>query len=428
MTRGWEPTLWGRVHPSSGIVGERGGDLGGRCLALGVTGSAAIYRSLDLARLLMRYGAAVRAVMTRAAAELVSPALFEWATGLPAVTELTGAIEHVSLARLCDAVIVAPASLDTLAEIAGLRASTPVSALVQEAAGLGKPVLLVPAMHLGMWRRARGLVEELERQGFHVMRPVVEGEQAKYPPVELVAWWAEALVARGRDLEGLRVLVTAGPTREHIDPVRVVTNPSTGKMGVYLALEAAWRGARVTLVHGPLCTGLPGGWQGYLEEAVAVETSEEMRRAVLDRIRGVDLALYAAAVADYRPARVQQAKLPTAAGRLTLELEPTPKIAAEAVKAAPGAVHIGFAAETAAGDEELEKRAREKLKRYMLDAVAANNVLEPGAAFASDTNRLLVVTWRGQRHEIPMMHKRMAARRLLDIAANLRREGPRPRA
>ena len=419
--------LWGRLHPSSGIVGEKRGDLEDRCIVLGVTGSAAIYRSLDLARLLMRYGAVVRVVMTPAAAELVSPALFEWATGMPAVTKMTGAIEHVSLARLCDAVLVAPASLDTMAEIAGYRASTPVSALAQEAAGLGKPVLLVPAMHLGMWRRASRLVGELEQQGFYVMRPVLEGEQAKYPPVELVAWWTEALLARGRDLEGLRVLVTAGPTREHIDPVRVITNPSTGKMGVSLALEAAWRGARVTLVHGPLCTGLPQGWQGYLDETVGVETAEEMRRAVLERIKGTDVAFYAAAVADYRPSGASPGKVPTEAGSLVLELEPTPKIVEEAVKAAPRVVHVGFAAETAESDEELEARARAKLERYMLDAVAANNALEPGAAFASDTNRLIVVTWRGGREEIPRMPKRMVARRLLDIAARLRREGPRPR-
>lgn len=427
LTRGLEPWLWGARHPSAGIIGELGGDLEGRCIALGVTGSAAVYRSIDLARLLMRYGAVVRVAMTRAAAELVSPSLFEWATGLPAVTEITGAIEHVALARLCDAVLVAPASLDTLSEMASLRASTPVSALAQEAAGLGKPVLLVPAMHMGMWRRAGRLVEELERQGFHVLHPLVEGEQAKYPPVELTAWWAEAVVTRGRDLQGVHVLVTAGPTREHLDPVRVVTNPSTGKMGVSLALEAAWRGARVRLVHGPLCAGLPRGWTGYLDEAVRVETSEEMMATVLRAVRRVDAALYAAAVADYRPARSSGEKIPSTGGRLSVELEPTPKIVEEAVAEAPRAVHVGFAAETARDDRELEEKAREKLERYKLDAVAANNVLEPGAGFGYDTNRLLVVTWRGERIEIPRMHKRLAARRLLDTVGRLLREGHRPR-
>jgi len=398
-------------------VGERGWSLWGRCIALGVTGSAAVYKSLDLARLLMRYGATVVPVLTRSASSLVSPSLFEWATGVrPVAGEFTGGIEHVALARRCDALLVAPATLEALAEIAGLHASNPVTALAQEMLGLGRPVLLVPAMHEGMWRRAGRLVEELEASGAYVMRPLVETGQAKYPDVELVAWWAESLVLRGRDLEGLRVLVTAGPTREHIDDVRVITNPSTGLMGVSLALEAAWRGARVRLVHGPLCCCRWRGWRLYLEAAAAVETTEEM---LVESLRlasgGIDAAVYAAAAADYRVRGRRGGKIPTAAGPVTLELEPTPKVIEAVASRHPGALHYGFTAEPLTGEELLAK-AREKLERYRLDAVAANSTVEPGAGFASETNHVYSLDWRGRVFEY-RGSKREVARAVLDHAA-----------
>jgi len=416
------------LHPSLGIVGEREGDLRGKCIVLGVTGSAAIYRSIDLARSLMRMGARVRVVMTPAATELVSPTLFEWATGYPVVTRLTGAIEHVSLARGCDAVLVAPASLDTLAEIAQLRASTPVSALAQEAAGLGKPVLLVPAMHLGMWRRAQQLIEELRRQGFSVMEPFIEGEQAKYPPVDLIAWWAEAVISRGRDLGEVKVLVTAGPTREPIDAVRVITNPSSGKMGLYLALEATWRGAEVTLLHGPLCTSVPSQWRSYVK-AYEFLRAEEAAKLVETNIRGKDLALYAAAISDYAPVEEIRGKISThsASKEIVVKLRQTPKVIEAGVRSEPGAVHIGFAAEAAETPSELVEKARKKLEYYNLDAVAANNVLEPGAGFGTETNHVYLVTWTGYTLEIPRMHKRLVARRILDEARKLVEKGPRPR-
>ncbi|BEP18452.1 bifunctional phosphopantothenoylcysteine decarboxylase/phosphopantothenate--cysteine ligase CoaBC [Pyrofollis japonicus] len=414
-------------HPSLSIIDEHEGELRGKCIVLGVTGSAAIYRSIDLARTLMRLGARVRVVTTPAATELVSPTLFEWATGYPVVTKLTGAIEHVTLSRLCDAVVVAPASLDTLAEIAELRASTPVSATVQEAAGLGKPVLLIPAMHLGMWRRSKRLLDELGRQGFYVMEPVIEGEQAKYPPVELAAWWIESILMRGVDLRGKKVLVTAGPTREYIDEVRVLTNPSSGKMGVYLALEARWRGADVVLLHGPLCTALPPQWRSYVE-AYNFVSAEDALRLVREHAKGIDLGLYAAAISDYKPSEKLEGKIDSSSNKeLVLKLVKTPKVIAEAVAAEPNAVHIGFAAEAASSVEELLVKARRKLEKYRLDAVAANNIREPGAGFGSETNHVYIVDWRGGATEIPRMHKRLVARRILNHAVKLLTEGPRPR-
>lgn len=408
---------WGAVHPSSLIRGELGYSLWRRCIALAVTGSAAVYRSLDLARALMRLGAWVRPVLSRAAAELVSPRLFEWATGLPAVTEVTGAIEHVALARRCDAVLVAPATMDTLASIAHGHADDAVSALAQEALGLGKPVLIVPAMHEGMWRMSERLVRELEEGGAYVMMPRLEGSQAKFPDTWLAAWWAEAVILRGRDLAGERVVVTAGPTWEWLDDVRLLTNPSSGLMGVSVALEAAWRGAEVHLVHGPLRCCSWSSWRSYLASVASVVTTEEMMEEVLRRIRGASMAFYAAAVADYRPARRISGKVPTVSGGLEVTLEPTPKVAEATVKAWPHGLHVGFTAEPLTG-EDLLARAAEKLKRYGFDAVAANSTVERGSGFGVETNHVYLLDKRGRVLEA-RGHKREVARILLDAARRL---------
>ncbi|MET1102366.1 MAG: bifunctional phosphopantothenoylcysteine decarboxylase/phosphopantothenate--cysteine ligase CoaBC [Pyrodictiaceae archaeon] len=414
--------FWGELHPSWQIIGTREGDLAGYCIVLGVTGGAAIYKSIDLARLLMRFGAKVRVVMTKEATRLVSPTLFEWATGMPAITELSGMIEHVALAEHCDAMVIAPATLDTMAEIASCRASTPVSATAQEFAGRGKRVLLVPAMHAGMWVRAKSVVAKLEEQGFYVMRPLLEEERAKYPSVDHVAWWVETVATRGQDLKDQKVVVTAGATREYIDPVRIITNPSSGLMGVSLALEALWRGAEVLLVHGHVSVNVPR-LEGLKRKFA--ETSSDMAEALakaMERFKP-SMAFYAAAVADYRPKKTSSTKIPTEQGELVLRLEPTPKVIPAAMAARPEALHVGFAAETVSSDEELLSKARLKLEKYKLDMVAANNISEEGVGFAAETNRLLVVSWRGKVWSIPRMHKRRAARRLIDISVRMLRRG-----
>lgn len=405
---------WGPRHPSWSIVSSSDNTLKGACIALGVTGSVSIYKSIDVARQLMRWGASIRVVMTKAATELVSPTLFEWATGLPVVTMLTGAVEHVSLARRCRALLIAPATLDTLADIASLHSSDPVSALAQEMLGLGKPVLAVPAMHIGMWRRARRIIEGLARDGVAFLEPRIEGEQAKYPDPYLVAWWAEARILRGNDLAGLRILATAGPTREHIDAVRVITNPSSGLMGVSLALEAAWRGARVVLVHGPLsCCNWPG-WRDYLSKTISVESTDEMLEKVLEEVREADIALYAAAPADYKPEKKSEGKIPSMTGAVNLTLTPTKKIVEYAVKASPSSLHVGFTAEPLEG-EALVSKAFEKLERHGLDLIVANSTLEPGSAFATETNHVYIVSRTGVVQEVKA-HKRVVARSVLDIA------------
>ncbi len=430
MQRSAPVEFWGEYHSSMDIVGTRDSDIKGKCIALAVTGGASIYKSIDLARLLMRMGAIVRVVMSKEATKLVSPTLFEWATGYPVITELTGQIEHIALAQHCDAVVVAPATLNTMADIAFYRASTAVTAMVQEAIGRGKKVLILPAMHVGMWNRAKKIIKELETQGVIAVPPLIEEDKAKYPPIDIVAWWIETILVRGRDLKGNTILVTAGPTREHIDPIRIVTNPSTGKMGASIAIEALIRGASVILIHGPLCPELQSYIIDLLEERTYVETTDEMADAVIKALNRykVSIAFYAAAVADYKPAEASERKIPSGTS-LELKLVPTRKVIAEAVKVSPSTLHVGFAAETARDEDELINRAQEKLEKYKLDIIAANNVSKPGVGFGHETNELTVLSWRGLRWRIPKLPKRMVARRLIDIAVSQLHAGAlRPRS
>jgi len=256
-------------------------------------------------------------------------------------------------------------------------------------------------------------VEELEKQGFYVLEPVLEEGKAKYPDVEAVAWWAEAVISRGRDLSGLKIVVSAGATWEYIDPVRIISNPSSGLMGYSIAYEARWRGASVVAVSGHTC-GVPR-WS-YIR-VVDIDTAEDMASTLPEVVEKEepDIVFYAAAVSDYRPAESSREKIPSSKGRLVLELVPTPKAISEAVKASPRAVHVGFAAETVSSIEELYRKALEKLDKYELDFVAANNVASSGIGFGSEKNMLLVVSWRREKWLIPVMHKRRVARRLLDI-------------
>ncbi len=396
------------------------GDLQGYKIVLGVTGSAAIYRSIDLARSLERMGATIRVAMTPSAVKLMSPTLFEWATGAKPVTELTGEIEHVRLAKTFDAMVIAPATLNTIAKLVHGEAENPVLAIAQAMAGLGKPVLVVPAMHASLWERCRRLIPELEEQGFQVMSPLLVEEKAKMPPVDDVAWWIEARLTRGQDMRGLTVLVTAGPTYEYIDDVRVITNPSTGLMGVSIALEAAFRGARVHLVHGPLRVAV-NSYHAQVLSLHPVTTTKEMLEAVTRILSSskVDLAFYAAAPADFTPKTRAKGKIDSRRGSLTLELVATPKIAAKAVEESPRTVHVAFAAEPYTRDEELYRAGLRKLEELGVSLVAVNSVARPGEGFGSPTNRLIVVAKGGRKWVIERMAKRLVARRLIDIALGL---------
>ena len=366
-----------------------------RTVILGVGGGIAAYKSCELVRLLVRGGASVRVVMTPNSTRFVGPLTFQALSGHPVLVDLLdpaseASYGHLDLARRADLLVVAPATADLLAR---LRAGMGDDAVTTTALACTCPVLVAPAMNTRMWEgpAVQENLAALRARGWHVVGPssgeladgdVGEGRLAD--PAEIAE--AAGRILAPRDLEGRRVLVTAGPTREPIDPVRHLSNPSTGKMGFEVARAAARRGAEVLLVSGPTVLRDPEGVR-----VIRVTTAEEMAAAVLGAAGEQDLFLAAAAVSDYRPRDPLASKKKKTGGAESLQLERTPDILAtlgERLAGRPRSpVLVGFAAET----EDLVPNAREKLRRKRCDLVVANDIGMPGAGFGSDRNRVSLV-------------------------------------
>lgn len=366
--------------------------LQGKRIVLGVTGSSAVYKSIDLARRLIRMGASVKVVMTKFSTKLVGPDLFYWATGNKPYTEMTGETEHIDLAKWGDAMVIAPATLNTMSKIAHgvLDELLPLTAVTM--LGDRKRIIVVPAMNIRLMNspQYKRAVEVLQKQGVFIVPPLIEEDKAKYPPLDDLSHCVDALVNRGKDMTELKILVTAGPTREHIDPVRVITNPSSGLMGVLVAREAACRGADVTLVHGPLSVEAP-----YLVKKVYTESTEEMANAVKNLTSNLefDAGVFAAAPIDYKPVVSSTTKLHSRIiPRLTLELETTPKVIKQAAQRPR--LLVAFAAETASNNELLEK-AREKLAEYKADLLVANNVSSSLGGFGKEFLDVAIIDSKG---------------------------------
>jgi phosphopantothenoylcysteine decarboxylase / phosphopantothenate---cysteine ligase len=388
--------------------------LAGQRILLGVTGGIAAYKAADLARRLQDAGAEVQVVMTEAAARFVTPMTFQALTGRPVRQSLwdegaEAAMGHIELARWADRILVAPASADTIARLAAGLAGDLLGTLclASEAS-----VVLVPAMNRVMWAHpaTQANLAVLRARGVQVLGPG-EGDQAcgevgagrMLEPLQIVA----ALQSPGL-LAGRRVLVTAGPTYEDLDPVRFIGNRSSGKMGFALAAEAARLGAEVTLVAGPVALATPAGVR-----RLDVRSARQMHAAVMAALPGQHVFIGAAAVADFTPAQPAPAKLKKAAGAPVLDLVATPDILAEvAAHAQRPAVVVGFAAET----EALETNARDKLARKRLDLIAANRVGD-GQGFEADDNALTVFSTDAVQ-EIPRQSKVAVARDLLAIIAD----------
>jgi phosphopantothenoylcysteine decarboxylase/phosphopantothenate--cysteine ligase len=367
-----------------------------RTVILGVGGGIAAYKACELARLVVKGGGKVRVAMTPAATRFVGPLTLQALSGAPVLVDLLDTASdltygHLELARQADLVVIAPATADLIAR---LRAGMADDAVTTTALAATCPILLAPAMNTRMWRNAavQENVAALRARGMHVVGPA-SGELADGDVGEgRLADPAEIALAASRllgslDLAGRKVLVTAGPTREPIDPVRFISNPSSGKMGYAIATVAARRGAEVTLVSGPTALPDPLG-----AEVIRVETAEEMARAVESHASAMDLFVGAAAVSDYRPRTSAPHKIKKGEGEETLVLARTPDIlaglGARFAGRAGAPVLVGFAAET----EEVIARAREKLKGKRCDLVVANKVGAPGAGFGGDTNRVALVS------------------------------------
>ena len=388
----------------------------GRRILLGVTGGIASYKSVMLARLLTQAGAQVDVAMTRAALEFVGAITFEAVTGRRSYSEIFGsgnALDHIKLAREAELVIVAPATADFLARVTHGHADDLLSAVLL--ANIA-PVLLIPAMNDRMWANAQtGLnVSHLRKLGYTVIDPdegpLAAGEGSgpgRMPEPETIVAHASRLLEKRSDFRGRKIVVTAGATREAIDPVRFISNHSTGKMGVAIA-EAAWRrGAEVSLIAGHLDVGVPSGIC-----RIAGETVEQMRDAVAASIADADALIMAAAPADFRPASTasQKIKKNQDAAVPTIELTQTEDILKSTISARKkGCVVVGFALET----ENVLANAKAKLEQKSLDLIVANNAFEEGAGFGGDTNRVTLIGKDGNE-EIPMMKKTELADIILD--------------
>jgi phosphopantothenoylcysteine decarboxylase/phosphopantothenate--cysteine ligase len=396
-------------------------------ITLGVTGGVAAYKAAELVRLLQKDGFSVQVVMTRGAREFVTPLTFAALSGQKVIIDLFGdssggeanlesAIEHIAVAQRTDLLLVAPATADILAKFARGIADDFLTTLYLASTA---PVVMAPAMNVNMWNHAatQENVEKLRARGVKIVDPDegylacgMTGAGRLASQIAIVAAVRDTLKSQ-RDLDGETVLITAGPTREDLDPVRYITNRSSGKMGYAVAEAAARRGARVILVSGPVDLEVPAG-----VERVDVRTAKEMHHAVVDRIASASVAILAAAVADYRPVERNTEKIKKSEAALTISLEPTSDILAEVARNKGQRIVVGFAAET----DHVAENARKKLSAKNADLIVANDVTAEGAGFDQDTNIVTLFSRDGRDLALPKLTKSEVAQRILDEVLRLR--------
>lgn len=394
-------------------------------VALGVCGGIAAYKACEVVRLLQDQGIRVQVVMTASAQEFVRPLTFAALSGEKVITglwdsggqqpNLDSAIEHISVAQSTDALLVAPCTADMMTKFAHGQADDFLSTLYLATPA---PVIVAPAMNVEMWNHAatQANLETLRKRGVYIVEPgsgylacgmVGAGRLAE--PSEIVAATLSALGVV-RDLAGETILITAGPTREAIDPVRFLGNRSSGKMGYALAEAAIRRGANVILISGPVAIEPPKG-----ADRICVESAEQMRNAVLSQLDNASVVIAAAAVADFRLRNAAQEKIKRS-GSLTLELEPTSDILAEiSSRRLPGQILMGFAAET----QNALENGRVKLRRKGIDAIVVNDVSKAGIGFDSERNEVTIIT-HGEEIYVPEAPKEKIAHRILDVVLKLK--------
>jgi len=394
-------------------------------IVLGVSGGIAAYKAAEILRLLQDRGIRVQVVMTRAAQEFIRPLTFAALSGEKVITDLFGsgaeepnidsAVEHIAVAQSIDALVVVPATADVLAKFAQGLATDFLTTLFLATKA---PVVVVPAMNMNMWEHpaTQANLEILKTRGVRIVEPCsgylacgMTGPGRLAENDVIVAGVMEVLGA-SQELAGETVLITAGPTREKIDPVRYLTNRSSGRMGYALAEAALRRGARVLLVSGPTSLTAPGA-----AEIIRVETAEQMRQAVLSFLPEASIVIKTAAVSDYRP-RIAASQKIKRSGPVSLELEPTPDILAEVARQKGSRIIVGFAAET----ENALENARKKLSSKGVDAIVVNDVSQEGIGFDSDRNAVTIIT-EDEVVDVPETTKWEVAQRVLDQIIKLRK-------
>jgi len=389
-------------------------------IVLGVTGGIAAYKAAELVRLLVKEGAHVHVVMTRNAQEFVTPLTFQTLSGNPIVTDPFVLVDdqkigHIALADLAELIVILPATANIIGKIANGIADDFLSTMVMATRA---PVLFAPSMNVNMWenKALQKNIQTLLERGYDFVEPG-EGELAchwygkgRLAELSEVMERIEDLFSK-KDLRKEKILVTAGPTQEPMDPVRYLTNHSSGKMGYALAKVARRRGAEVILVTGPTSLPVPRGDI----KVVRVQTAAEMRKAVVSHMEGCSVVIKAAAVSDFRPKAVSSQKLKKADASPSLPLERTEDILREIGKRKGSRILVGFAAET----ENLIANARKKLLEKNLDFIVVNDVTKPGAGFGEDTNQVKILYPSGQVKELPLMSKEEVSQSILDEVVKL---------
>ncbi len=391
--------------------------LGNKTIVLGVTGGIAAYKAAEVASQLTQAGARVDVIMTEEAIQFISPVTFRALTGRPVVTEMFDlasefSIEHVSLAKAADVVVIAPATANIIAKLAAGIADDMLCCTVLATKA---PVVVAPAMETNMYTNpvTQDNLSKLEARNFVIIGPatgwLASGKEGlgRLADIKDIIGSICQVLGRGGDLAGRHIVVTAGGTQEPIDPVRYISNRSSGKMGYALAEAARDRGAKVTLITAPTSLPEPLG-----VDVIQVGTAQEMRQAVENVTSQTDALIMAAAVADYRPIKVAKDKIKKGKAGLTLELECTPDILGT-VKG--NFIKVGFAAESS----NLVANARDKLKQKGLHFIVANDITASGSGFGTDTNRVIIIDRKGKIDSLPLLLKREVADKVLDRVAKL---------
>lgn len=385
-------------------------------VVLGITGGIAAYKACDIVSGLKKLNANVDVIMTQAATEFITPLTLQSISQNKVTVDMfrrpgNWEIEHISLAKKADLMVIAPATANIIGKLANGIADDMLSTTVMATKA---PVIIAPAMNTNMYTNptVQANIEKLKSNGFRFIAPesgrLACGDigEGKLASVETILDQIVKLLIRAKDFSGKKILITAGPTREAIDPVRFISNHSSGKMGYALAEAAVGRGAEVILISGPVALEKPNGLSSF----ISVESAAEMRRAVMNNYRDMDIIIMAAAVGDFTPKWKSPEKIKKADGSLTIELEKTPDILAELGKLKGDRILVGFAAET----QKISENANEKLVKKNLDFIVANDLTREGAGFGVDTNIVKIIDRSGKVEDLPLMSKSELGRIILD--------------
>ncbi|TXT67042.1 MAG: Coenzyme A biosynthesis bifunctional protein CoaBC [Promethearchaeota archaeon] len=411
------------LHPSKDIQESQGSILRGKTVCMCLTGSVAIISAPIIARELMRFGAEVISVMTRAATELISPSMMHWATGNEAITKLTGAVEHVYLAGerpkslgRADLILVCPATANTISKIASGIDDTPVTTVVTTAFGSGTPIIVVPAMHESMFNHPilKENLIKLRKYGIEILGPRISEGKAKIARIDDIIDRVIDLLVAKKDLHGMKILVTAGPTREYIDEIRFVSNDSSGRMGIEIAKEASARGGDVLLINGKSTYPTPD----YLNVVNVVSTNDFINTVKNELSeKDYDFFICAAAISDYSPKECLEGKISSdIVTELHVNMQLTPKIIDEARKVNDNVFVVAFKAETNVSKTELIDRAYARLLKSQANMIVANDVGRKDIGFESTENEVYIIDKEKHISHVERHTKRFVAAKILDHA------------